>query len=139
MTRSSTKNSLVAQRAEIMAELLLQELGPHFVARNAGVDSGYDLFVGFDNPKGGVNMVAVQVKATAQPVKGRFRLQRKHFDMLANSNIPVLLLVINVKQNEFFYALLKSGSADPSAKTVAVPISKLDDSAKAELASRFAA
>ncbi len=61
------------------------------------VDLSYDFLVGFTNPYGGINNYAVEVKTTECHVGSGYRLNAKQYEILANSNIPVILLVIDVK------------------------------------------
>jgi Domain of unknown function (DUF4365) len=128
------KADMVGRRGELLAELFLQDLGAEFVAKPMA-DLGYDFFVGFNNPDGGVNIAAVEVKATDKPVHSRYRMQRRLFRRLANSNIPVLLLVVNVKQNQVFYALPGATEPvdDPDASTVSLPVMAVDEATKHEL------
>jgi hypothetical protein len=130
---------MVGRRGELLAELLLQEFGPAFVARPTA-DLGYDFFVGFPNSKGGINIAAVEVKSTEQPVKGRFPIPKRLYRRLANSNVPVLLLVVDVKQNRLFYALQKPDVSDGGneANKMLVDLTEIDDKEKAELRSQLA-
>lgn len=130
------KAELLARRGELLAELFLQDLGAEFVARPSA-DVGYDFFVGFNNPDGGVNLAAVEVKATDRPVQHHFVVQKRLFRRLASSNIPVLLLVANVKENRLFYALPSADASgvDTGANTVSIPVTAVDDSTKDELRS----
>ena len=116
------KAELLGRRGELLAELFLQELGAEFVARPTA-DLGYDFFVGFNNSDGGVDIAAVEVKATERPVQHRYPVQKRLFQRLANSNIPVLLLVVNVKDNRLFYALPSSyePGEGSDANTVSLP------------------
>ena len=125
---------MLGRRGELLAELFLQELGAEFVARPTG-DLGYDFFVGFNNPEGGVNIAAVEVKATDRPVQHRYPVQKRLFRRLANSNIPVLLLVANVKENRLFYALpgLCPPGVDLDGDTVSVPVTAVDETTRDEL------
>ncbi len=127
---------MVGRRGELLAELFLQELGAQFVARPTA-DLGYDFFVGFNNADGGVNVAAVEVKATERPVQHRYPVQKQLFRRLAHSNIPVVLLVANVKENRLFYAL--PGSYEPGddtgANTVHVDLTPVNESTKDELRS----
>ena len=122
-----------------MAELLLQDLQPTFVAR-ANRDLGYDFFAGFPNSKGGINVTAVEVKATDRPVPPLFPIDRRTYDRLAHSNIPVLVLVADVKQNRLFYALPQPDGASGrrGSDTVAMPVFEINDSTKAQLRGRLA-
>ena len=134
MSERSSRAHLVGRRGELLAELFLQELGPEFVARPAA-DLGYDFFVGFENADGGVNVAGVKVIATDRPVQSPYPVQQQLFRRLANSNIPVLLLVADVKENQLFYAFPGSDppGGDPDAKTVAVVLTPVDDQTKSEL------
>jgi hypothetical protein len=96
-------HELIGRRAELMAELLLQDLGASFVAKPSH-DFGYDFLVGFPTPKGGINLAGVQVKATQNLVRERFPLPVKQYLLLIHSNIPTLLLVVDVKNDRFYYA-----------------------------------
>ena len=130
---------MVEHRGELMAELLLQDLRPTFVAR-AGRNLGYDFFAGFPNSKGGINVTAVEVKATEHPVPALLPIDRRTYDRLAHSNIPVLLLVADVKQNRLFYGLPKpnGGSERRRSDTVAMPLVEINDRTKAHLRGRLA-
>lgn len=125
---------LLDRRGALLAELFLQELGAEFVARPTA-DLGYDFFVGFNNPDGGVNVAAVEVKATDRPVEHVYPVPGQVFRRLANSNIPVLLLVANVKENRLFYALpgWDAPAAHTGASTVAIPVTAVDDATRDEL------
>lgn len=127
---------MVGRRGELLAELFLQELGAQFVARPTA-DLGYDFFVGFNNADGGVNVAAVEVKATERPVQHRYPVQKQLFRRLAHSNIPVVLLVADVKENRLFYALPGSyGSGDDAgASTVQVDLTPVNETTKDELRS----
>ena len=74
---------MIARRAELLAELFLQELQPLFVAQSTG-ESGYDFFVGFRNPKGGVNNILVEVKST-EPSHGN----NTHFPKRLTRNMHI--------------------------------------------------
>lgn len=129
-----SKADMRGRRGELLAELFLQDLGAEFVARPTA-DLGYDFFVGFSNPDGGINIAAVEVKATDRPIQSRYPLQKRLFRRLANSNIPVLLLVVNVKENRLFYALPGdyAGEEGTAENTVLVPLTAVDESTKSEL------
>ena len=127
------KSGILGRRGELLAELFLQDLGAEFVARPTS-DLGYDFFVGFNNPEGGVNIAAVEVKATDRPVKSRYPVPKQVFRRLANSNVPVLLLVVNVKENRLFYALMAADAPVEAAgaSTVSIPVTAVDDTSRKE-------
>jgi Domain of unknown function (DUF4365) len=131
---SRDKGELMGRRGELLAELFLQELGAEFVARPTA-DLGYDFFVGFSNPDGGLNIAAVQVKATDRPVQAQYPIQKRLFRRLANSNVPVLLLVANVKENRLFYALPDAYAVgeEADANAVLVPVTEVDETTRDQL------
>jgi hypothetical protein len=123
----SSPLSIVSRRGELMAELFLQELQPVFVAQPV-TDIGYDFFIGFTNSEGGLNTYAVEVKATQHPVNEKYRMPGDQFRRLVSSNLPVLLLVAEVKQNHLYYAwphehknLIRSG-----ASVVTIPVTEIN-------------
>ena len=63
-----------------------------------------DLLVGFLNDSGGINTFAVDVKAAEAPPAKAIRISQQKFRRLANSNVPGLLLVVDVKSNGMYYA-----------------------------------
>jgi hypothetical protein len=82
--------------------------------------------VGFLNEKGGINTFAIEVKGTESPPPGRFQLTRSTFERFANSNIPGLLLVADVKGNRLYYAWL-SARRLTGTMSVSIPVTELDD------------
>jgi hypothetical protein len=141
MNGRSTRTNLVGRRGELLVELFLQELGAEFITRpEADLDLGYDLFVGFKNPEGGINLTAVEVKATERPIDALYPVQRQIYQRLANTNIPVLLLVADVKQNRLFYALPGSDpmGAERDAEIVSIPLKEADETATRELRAHLA-
>jgi len=139
MTFKQSKAELIGRRAELIAELFFQDLNPEYVAQPVP-HVGYDLLVGFANSRGGINNYIVEVKSTERPVSSLFPLQTKIYNRLANSNIPALLLVVDVKQNQVFYGWLRpedfEGGSD--INTVMIPVTAVDDVVKAELRSQLA-
>lgn len=130
----TVKSHIIGRRGELIAELFLQELNPSFVAKPTS-DFGYDFFVGFPNIHGGVNNYAVRVQATERPVGSRFPIDKNTCHLLAHSNIPALLVVVDVKQNRLFYAWLtpEISQGDDGAQKVGIPVMEVDDSAKEAL------
>ncbi len=125
----------------MLVELFLQELGPKFVARpTVPEEVGYDFFAGFQNQHGGRNIIAVAVKATEQPVGDDFPVRRTTYEQWIHSNIPVLLLVFDVKLNESYFAWLSDAGSDwaNGASSVGVKLSKIQDEQKTELRRRLA-
>jgi uncharacterized protein (UPF0128 family) len=129
MTTQNSSSKVAGRRGELMAELFLQELEPEFISRSTTADWGYDLLVGFLNKKGGINTFAVEVKATERPPGQRFQITRHTFDRFANSNIPGLLLVADVKKNHLHYAWL-TAKRPAGTTSVSVTLTELDEKAK---------
>lgn len=134
MTAKQSQAYMIGRRAELIVELFLQEFNPSFVAKPT-TDFGYDFFVGFPNADGGINNYAVEVKATERQVPSRFRMKTSLYERLAYSNIPALLLVVDVKQNRMFYAWLtpEATRSRNEAQTVSIPVTEVDDAAKEKL------
>lgn len=122
-----------------MTELFLEGLQPRFVARVTNSDFVFDFLISFLNARGGINTYAVDIKSTEQPVTGKFELQKDLYNTLANSNLPVLLLVVDVKQNQIYYAWPHDNpELAPVGNSVRVPVRLIDDDARQQLISRMA-
>jgi len=140
MSESKSRSLYVERRGELLTELFLQDLNPEFVARATG-DVGYDFLVGVRNSRGGVNNISVVVRTTERLVQNRFSLRREQYKRFAYSNIPVLLIVVDVKHNRFFYSWISSKDAVASkdavvafeSKVVMIRLTEVDDSTKEEL------
>ncbi len=135
MTIKNSQTFMTGRRGELIAELFLQDLNPSFVAKPTS-DFGYDFYLGFQNANGGINNYAVQVKATSRPVPPRFPLDTELYKFLAHSNIPALLIVVDVKQNKLFYAWLTQEMGEVDQKTkkmIRIPVTEVNDLVKKEL------
>lgn len=131
------ETQLVMRRSELLAELFLQQLNPSFVAKNTDLqDVGVDFFVGFKNPLGGTNLVAVEVKSTEHPVNS-YKLSKKTHNLLANSNIPGILLVVDVKQNRFFCSELGPRKLPSTQKFVSIELMEVHDGERRNLTERM--
>lgn len=139
MSEVASRARMIGRRGELLAELLLEELNPAFLAQPTD-DLGYDFFLGIPNPNGGVNIAAVRVKSTENPVHSVYPLDRSLYQSLANSNVPVLLLVVDVKQNRLFYTMPGLDGPADSAGTgrVYVHLTEIDELVREELRSRLA-
>lgn len=125
---------VIERRGELFAELLLQDMEPFFLAR-AAADVGYDFLAGFPNEDGGINNYAVQVQATEQPVTATVRADAEQYERLAHSNIPALLLVVDVKRNRLFYSWISPDNLQKhsTASSISVPVTELTEVVKEEL------
>lgn len=138
MTQSVQKS--IYRRGELLAELFLQELDPDFVAQPTG-EFAYDFFVGISNAKDGINNFAVEVKATERLAGNRYSISRQQYNRWANSNIPVLLLVVDVKENRIYYHWPTTEESDQfgGSDMITIYLTEIDDESKQELRNRLAA
>ena len=134
---SNSRSDLIGRRAELLAELFFQELDPVFISRPTTIDVGYDLLVGFSNDKAGINTFAVEVKSTERPPGQRFEISRSLFDRLAHSNVPGLLLVVDVKRNQLYYAWLRPSEAEIHQHTADVDLIEIDEATRRDLKKQF--
>ena len=139
MTIKETKAHQTWRRGELMAELFLQDLNPEFVAQPTAEDFAFDYLIGFANKEGGVNTYAVEVEATEKPVNGAYSVPRELFNRLTHSNIPLILLVVDVKQNSLFYAWpIEDENIKANVKKVSVPLTLVDDESRNALRAQMA-
>jgi hypothetical protein len=134
MNHTRSKNEIIGRRAELLAELFLQELEPEFVARPRD-DFEYDFLAGFRNPRGGINNIAVEVKSTEKLAGKHYPISKRKYVRWAYSNIPILLLIINVKENRYYYAWASPevSSDTGDSETLRVELTEITDSTKAAL------
>jgi len=137
MNNTRTQAGIVGRRAELMAELFLQDLGATFVSQPTA-DTGIDFVVAFPNGQGGMNLSAVEVKATEQPVGDFYPLETKWYKRLAHSNVPSLLLVADAKRNQLYFAWPGEEDVNPSVRTVRVRVTPIDDEVKEQIRGRLA-
>lgn len=130
--------SLTGRRVELMAELFLHGLKPRFVAQATMSDFVFDFFLGFSNSQGGINICAVEVKSTERPLKGHYIMRAKQYQILANTNIPVLLLIVDVKENVFYYVWPRDQPDLSQLKeSIRIPVTRVDDEARRALIARM--
>jgi len=135
MTVKTPEAYMIGRRAELMAELFLQDLNPDFVAKPTS-DFGYDFYLGFQNPNGGINNYAVQVKATSRPVPSQFPIKTRLYKLLTYSNIPAFLIVVDVKQNKLYYACFSPEMPKDFQETktiIRIPVTEVNDLVKEDL------
>jgi hypothetical protein len=136
---SQTFKSTIERRAELMAELLFQDMNPDLLSQMFPHDFGYDLLIGFSNARGGLNTFAVRVKSTQTAPLGGFPVARAEFDKLRFSNIPTLLLVADVKANQLYYAWMNAIEAKARGRNVLVPVALLNDQRRRQLRAELSA
>ncbi len=139
MSTTHTKNEFVGRRAELLAELFLQELEPEYLARPT-TDLTYDLLAGFRNVNGGINYIAVEVKSSVRMTQDRYPIQRSKYELWANSNIPVLLLIVDVKENRLYFHWPSKDLAESSkSQQLLVHLTRIDETTKEDLRRRLVA
>jgi hypothetical protein len=122
-----------------MAELFLQDLHPTTIARPPE-HFGYDFLVSFSNRSGGINTFGVEVKLTTRDDPSSFEVNRRMYDRLAHSNIPGLLLVVNVKENSFFFGWATRADTRYSASgPISIRLTRINDKVKSELHKKLTA
>lgn len=139
VTTGTADRALVGRRGELMAELFLDDLRPAFVARasaDMGRDAGYDYLVGFPNAAGGINTYAVVVKA-AEETRPTVTVSREVYDQLRNSNLPTLLLAIDVKHNTLSYAWPGDDPVGGRRAAATLHVTVADETAKRTLRHRL--
>lgn len=138
MKSTNSHADFVGRRSEVLAELFLQDLEPKFLARPTR-DLGFDFLVGFQNPEGGVNTFAVEVKGTDHSISSSFSVDKRLVRRLANSNLPGLLLAVDVKQNKLFYAWPNRSNAALYSGTgkISLPVIEINEATKTEFRKRL--
>jgi hypothetical protein len=128
----SIDNTTLYRRGELLAEFFLQELNPVFLM-GAQYDNfrGFDVdfLAGFKNTRGGINIVAVEVKSTDKDVRRNFVVPERVYDFLVNSNVIGMLLVVNVKSNKVYYHFA-SGEASRLQSNVRVSVDEANAESK---------
>lgn len=91
----------VQRRAEILAELFLRDLNPKFLAQATFQGAVWDYMAAFQTKKGRLVNITVEVKPTEHPIAAvmAFGTSARQAEQLTNSNMPVLILIVDVKNN----------------------------------------
>ncbi len=109
-------NWYIARRGELLAEQFLLSLQPDNVVANSPENSPFDFIAFFTKPDHTPFIIGVKVKATQQEIGGRYPFPANQAMQLLRSNIPVLVVVIDVKTNEVYFNWIKD--AIPTEKQV---------------------
>lgn len=135
MTVMTTNAAMRGRRAELLVELFFSQMGSQFVAKADGEKLGYDFFIGFRNRRGGTNFAVVEVKATDHLIEGRYPVDAGRFEFLSNCNVPALFLVVDVKNNELYWAWVKKDVLfnRPRRGNVSMRLKKMDTASRLEL------
>src|SRR5690349_18413059 len=93
----------VERRAEILAEFFLRDLNPKFLAQATFQGAVWDYMAAFQSKKGKLINITVEVKGTENLIRDEFIFPAspQQVNQFVNSNLPVLILVVDVKTNSF--------------------------------------
>lgn len=117
--KKNTTSYIVARRGELLAEQFLLELEPKQVSSLQNQDIGFDYIVFFTKADGSTSTVAVEVKSTEKEIiGGRYSLPTSSIEKLLNSNLPVLIIVVNVKSNEIYFNWIRDSIPTDYKKTL---------------------
>jgi hypothetical protein len=138
MSVNESRTKMVARRAELLAQLFLEELQPQFVAQSTG-NPNYDFFVGIRHSKGGFNNIVVEVKSTERLTRNQYQLAKRTYEKYAYSNLPALLIVVDVKENRLYYAWLTPDGVELAneSSTVRIDLIEINDDTKQALKERL--
>ncbi|MEB3312457.1 MAG: DUF4365 domain-containing protein [Snowella sp.] len=99
----------VTKRGELLTKQLLFELAPDDLFYTGDhPEHLFDYMVLFLKPDGSPVTIAITVKATEEEINGVYPVKVSELNKLKNSNIPVLILVIDVKRNHYFFNWVKN-------------------------------
>ena len=107
MIEQTNKTWYVARGGELLAEQFLLDLAPHYLCPMNERGIGIDYMAFFSRSDGSIVVIAVEVKATQQEIKGRYSFPASQAKRLLKLNIPVLVVVIDVKENEIYFNWIK--------------------------------
>ncbi len=140
MSKNASDAQYIARRAELHAQLFLQDIGATFVSVPTA-DIGYDFVVGFPNNNGGLNFSVIEVKSTERPQPRTYALSPPWFNRLAYTNLPAMLLVIDVKQNHLYCAWPKEVELEKHTVNgrIRVPLFEIDEAMKPSIRAKLAA
>lgn len=111
----------IEERATLLAEDFLLKLGPAFLSKpDKGLKLDYIVF--FQQPKKPLITIGVLVEATQKQIQEQISFYPIPARWILRSNIPVLLIVIDVKHNEVYFNWLQD---ELSSKYIIRSVQKL--------------
>lgn len=134
------RTALIMRRAELLAEVCLLDLAPSFMAKSTSVDNfEYDFLIGFQNKNGGNNMLAVAVQAIEHPIQEKYKIKIEKYQSFIYSNIPTLLLVIDVINNVTYQAFFHGevSGIEKEQDHMLIPLQAIDEHFGAYLIKRL--
>ena len=103
MTEKKNTPWYVTQRGELLAESFLLGLGPNELRIIKDSNAGFDYVAFFSKADSAPVLIGVVAKATEREVKGHYPFHLAQLKRLQNSNIPILIVVLDVKRNEIYF------------------------------------
>ena len=93
----------VTKRGELLTKEFLFELAPkQAIYTGDHADHLFDYMALFLKSDGSPVTIAIAVTATEEEIEGVYPFKVSDLEKFKNSNIPVLILVIDVKRNQYF-------------------------------------
>jgi hypothetical protein len=124
MTRGN-KTWYVEERGILLAGEFLLELGA-ISAAAPPVGIGFD-YLAFFKSNDIVTIIAVEVKTTERQIKIRYTVPYSVLHRLQRLNIPALIIVVDVKQNDIYFTWVKDAAASlstTSGHTISINLRK---------------
>jgi hypothetical protein len=101
----------VTKRGELLTKQLLFELAPDdLIYTGDHAEPLFNYMALFLKPDGSPVTIAITVKATEEEIEGAYPFKVSDLEKFKNSNIPVLILVIDVKRNQLFLNWAKNAT-----------------------------
>ena len=108
MIEQKNKAWYIARRGELLAQEFLLELEPCSLSPMQDLDLGIDYMAFFQKADGTIVVTAVEVKATEREIKDRYSYSSAQAKRLLSMNIPVLILVIDVKATTVYFNWIRN-------------------------------
>ncbi|MEB3120346.1 MAG: hypothetical protein VKL41_03890 [Snowella sp.] len=103
MTTLTTVPWYVTKRGELLTKQFLFEIEPDdLIYTGDHADHLFDYMALFLKPDGSPVTIAIAIKTTEEEIEGVYPFKVSDLEKFKNSNIPVLILVIDVKRNQYF-------------------------------------
>lgn len=106
MSESRDKAWYVERRGELLVQQFLLDLGARHVSSLQSSDLGLDYLAFFSRDDRSLRAIGVEAKATEREINGRFPVAAALLRRLEESNLPILLVVADVKRNEIYFEWL---------------------------------
>lgn len=118
MTEKKTDPWYVTQRGELLAESFLLGLRPDELRVIKNSDVGFDYVAFFSTADSASVLIGVAAIATEQEVNGDYSFQVAQLKRLQNSNIPILIVVLDVKRNGIYFNWAQDAAPEKYKETL---------------------